>query len=301
MSTRLKNIFIFLITILLAGGVYIWFYPMNKGSLSVTANQSQYSLLIDGESILCDLDPCKTVLKSGFHNITAQKSGYLPETINIQIKRGDIKNVSIDFKKTPVLNPSSVIPEEKQTLKELPFLDSKDDKLKIRKEGGELKIITTLKNIRGQLNLYLSSGGEYLLGNVGYEFYFIDIKKTSRKKQVSDFVPKNITWSPGSKYLLMNNLTNELYMVNFATQLIEPIEVALDLNNAVWSDENNLIYFDYDEEGNQTTINHFDVLSAKKTQILTKNDFPIEKIVADEDNIVYFYNPDLASWHQLDF
>ena len=288
MSIRLKNIFIFLITILLAGGVYIWFYPMSKGKLSVTTGQNQYPLLIGGESILCDLDSCETVLKSGFHNITVQKSGYLPETINIQIKRGDIKNISIDLRKVPVLNPSSEIPEEKQALKELPFLDLEDNKLKIRGEVGELKTITTLKNIKEEFVLYWSPDKKYLLGHDGDEIYFINIEEASRKKQVSEFILKNITWSPGSEYLLANNIKNELYKIDFAAQLTEPMEITLDLNNAVWRDNNNLIYFDYDQEENKTIINHFNVLSAKKTEIMIKYDFPVEKIVADEDNIVYF-------------
>ena len=120
MANRVKSIFIFIITILLATGVYIWFYPMNKGTLIVTTGQNQYSIIAGGENMPCDLDPCEIVLKSDAYNIKVQKNDYLPETIKVQIQRGDTKNISIDFKKVPVLKPSSEAPEERENLKELP-------------------------------------------------------------------------------------------------------------------------------------------------------------------------------------
>lgn len=321
MVNRIKSIFIFIITILLATGVYIWFYPMNKGKIIITTGHDQYSIIAGNENTPCDLDPCKIVLKSDIYNITIQKNGYLPKAIKAQIQRGKTSEISVKLKKNPTLNPVSEAPKEKE-LKKLPeklknmsiatatwnlneekliFLDNNDNKLKIWKEGGDLKTITTLKNIGDGLNLYLAPSGNDILGNIGDEIYFININKASRNKQILKFIPKNITWSPDSEYLLVNNADNKLYKIDFLEKSVKPMETTLDLNNAAWTDGSNMIYFDHNKEERQTTISHFDVLSDKKTEILTKYDFLAEKIVADDNNIVYIYNSVSESWNQLDF
>lgn len=319
MANRIKSIFIFIITILLSAGVYIWFYPMNNGKLIVTTDQNQYSIIAGGKSIPCDSDPCEITLKSDIYNIKVQKNNYLPETIKVRIQRGRTSEISVKLKKNPTLNPVSEAPEEKE-LRGLPeklkgmsattatwdlneekliFLDN--NKLKIWEENGDLKTITTLRNIGDGLNLYWAPNENNVLGNIRDETYFINIDKASRTKQILKFIPKNITWSPGGKYLLANNTDNKLYKIDFSEKSVKPMETTLDLNNAVWNTDNSLIYFNYDQKENQTTISYFDVLSVKKTEILIKNDFLIEKIVADNNNIVYIYSPDLESWNQLDF
>ncbi len=323
MNTRLKNILIFIITILLAAGVYIWFYPLNKGVLSVTTGLDNYSIA-NSENVQCSQNPCEITLSGGPHNIKIQKDQYLTKTVNVYIKRGETSKISVELQKRPTLNVSSIIPPDKKsknlqkfpeelknlsilaptwnkTGNKLAFLDLSDNRLKIWEEDKDLKLVTTLKNMQDGFELFWSPDQTYLLGNIREDIYFIDTKNASRKKHILEFSPRNIVWSLESNYLLANDNQNNLYKINFSEGLIEPLKIMLNLGNAAWNNVDTLIYFSYNQKENKTVIVSHNIATQEKKEIIEKYNFPVEKIGSDEDNAVYFYNSDLENWYKLDY
>lgn len=323
MSNRAKSILIFIVMVLLIGGVYFWFYPLNKGKMEIMTGHSDYSIDVRGESIECPQDPCIVTLETGDHILTIQKDTYYSETIIINIKRGETIKTSVELRKIPTLTVSQIIPKDsrKKSLKELPeelknlsilaptwdqtekklvFLNLNDNKLKIWEENKDLKVITTLKNIGEGFELYWSPNQIYLFGNIKEDIYFINTSKASRKKQVLDFTPQNIIWSLGSDYLLVNDEANNLYKIDFAQESLEPLPKILNLSNAVWESKDSLIFFSYNEDENKTTIENYNLLSQETEEIITKFNFPLSEIALDANNIIYFYNSDEKTWYYLE-
>ena len=64
---------------------------------------------------------------------------------------------------------------------------------------------------------------------------------------------------------------------------------------------NKLVFFSYDKEENKTTIESYNPNTQEKMEILTKYNFPINKISSDANNVVYFYNSDQETWYHLDY
>ena len=324
MSNRIKNIFIFIIMVLLIAGVYLWFYPLNKGEIIITTGISDYIVLEKEEPIICPQDPCTISLNAGSYKLKIQKENYQSKTINIDIKRGKTDEIFVELRKIPNLIISQIIPQDPeskipkelpeqlrelpllsptwdQTEKKLVFLDLKDNKLKIWEENRDLKTITTLKYIEEGFKLNWSPDQTYILGSLGDEIYFIDTKKASRKKHVLDFSLQNTLWSLRSDYLLANDEKNELYKINFAQETVKPLEMNLDLKNAIWSGDDLLIFFSYDAEEGKTMIESYNFSTQEKEEIITKFNFSINKISSDANNVIYFYNPDMESWYYLNY
>lgn len=321
MTTRIKNVLVFSLTILAATAVYIWFYPMDKGILSITADSANYLIISEENTIQCPQNPCITSLKTGFHGIKIQKDKFYPENINVEIKRGETKKISVKFKKIPTLSLSPTAPKDKTELKTLPeklknqsllapvwdesetmlaFIDQDDNRLKIWDKTGT-RAVTALRNIGNDFVLHWSPDQKYLFGTDRKDIYFIDIKKASRKKDILEFDPQNTIWSLKSDYLLVNDDKNILYKIDFSKMSTESLETTLDLGNAVWGKGESLIFFSYDKEENKTIIESYDLSAQKKQEILTKYNFPVGKISSDENKKVYLYNSNEKAWYGLDY
>ncbi len=176
MENRTKNKLVFLFSLMLATAIYAWFYPLDRGILTVETGIEDYLISIGGKAINCPQNPCSNVLKSGFYSVRIQKEKYSPQDFQVTIKRGKVSTLSVNLKKIPSLEVSPVIPKDKaeeersvsEELKntslaptwnknnQLAFIDLADNKLKIQNEAGEVKIITTLKNLNDEFELYWS-------------------------------------------------------------------------------------------------------------------------------------------------
>ncbi|MBN2095829.1 PEGA domain-containing protein [Candidatus Peregrinibacteria bacterium] len=321
MLKRLKNILVLLITLLLAGGVYMWFYPLNKGALKIMTGMTSY-FIIEGENqTLCETDPCEIVLKSGSYHLEIRKDGYITESINVPVKRGRTDEVAVTLKKIPTLQPIEIAPEQTDKNRELPealrnrpliapawdpsgeklvFWDPEDEKVKLWDKSGIMPV-AALKNMKEDLEWHWSPDASQLAGILETDIYFIDIKRTSRKKIITPFLPLNLTWSPAGSYLLANDSKNELYKIEAAERTIEAIGQTLDLGNAVWEDGDTLIYFTYNEEKNESLIESFSVSDRGTRAIMRKTDFKIEKVLAERGGMIYFYSPAETNWYQLTY
>jgi len=323
MTIRKKNILVFCFMLLLAVGIYVWSYPLNKGKLSVSANVTGYQIISDEIILECPQNPCILSLKTGVHSIDIQKSGYLSEVLNIQIKRGRTTDAPVGLIKIPTLNVSETAPEEKTKPKKsisetldglsiispswnldessLAYIDINDEKLKIWKSDNDISVITPFKNISKDFELFWSPDNQYLLGKEGNNLYFINISKASRKKSVIAFAPKNIIWPKSSGLALFNDESNDVYQADFADETIKPLSITFDLGNTVLDKEDNLISYINDIEGNNATIESFNPALNVKKVIMTKYDFSIGKISADDEKKLFFYNTKDEKWYDLDY
>jgi hypothetical protein len=323
MNIRSKNILVFCFMLLVAIAIYIWFYPLNKGSLSISSNVDAYYVSADDINFECTANPCQLSLKTGFYNIKIQKDKYLPEAVAVNIIRGNTSDISIALKKNPILSISKIVPPSDNKVQNtlpkiiedisyaaaewnsagdmLVFLDRTENKLNIWTEKGGIKTITSLKNISDNFKLYWSPDSKYLLGAEKNDIYFIDIEKASRKKISIGFVPINIKWSQKSEYLLANDDENGLYKIDFVKKSAEPIVIILPLANAVWEKEDRLIFFLYDTDTYKTAIKSFDLISGQSIEILTKDNFLADKISSDTEGNIYLYDSEGKTWYVLDY
>jgi len=322
-SSRFKNLLVLSLTFLFAAGIYIWFYPLNKGVLEVTANITPYLITTDNISTSCAQNPCIIKLKTGLHNITIEKDGYFSDSVSIDIERGRTKNYSSELKKIPSLNVSTAIPSfETRPKKNLPralenlaisapawdqnetnfaFIDKGEEKLKIWGPDENFKIVASLKNVSNDFNLYWSPDNQFLFGVENNNIFLIDVTRATRKKIVLGFNPKNATWFPDSKFLLINDDENNIYKIDPLNAKVIPVAVIFNLGNAVWDINNMLISYTYDSKENKTTIESLDPETGDKKIIVTKYNFPLSKILTDKNKKIYLYNSETESWYELDY
>ncbi len=321
MSTKIKNTLVFSLSILLATGVYIWFYPMNKGTLNITTNVSEYIITTREKTIQCQKNPCLIPLKSGIHKLTLNKDDYFEQAQSTIIRRGKQEKLIITLKKIPSLKISTETPPNinkisqklpnklnnkqiqsptwDQDEKQIAYIDRNDDKLKIWKNNNS-KIIASLKNISKNFKLYWSPNQMYLFGVDNNAIYFIDILKATRKKSILNLSPQNSKWSLDNNYLLLNNKNNKLYKINISGNEILSLEVEINLENSKWKEYNNLVYYANNIETNSSTIALFNTITQTNEMIMSKTEFSIDKISTNND-IIYFHNPSLSTWYKLDF
>ena len=183
----------------------------------------------------------------------------------------------------------------------LAFSDSRDDRLKIFSEDGNVKQVVSFKNISDRFNLIWSPDGRYLFGAEDDDIYFINITKFSRKKMTIGFSPKNIVWSSESEYLLMNDRENDVYKADFINESVEPFSFALDLSASVWDKNGDIIYFSYEEKENKTIAGRYGVSAKEHDIILTKYNFRAGDIAVSESGEIYLYDLVSGSWHELDY
>jgi len=322
-NSRPKNLLILCFTFLLAAGIYIWFYPLNKGVLEVSANVTPYLITADNISASCALNPCIIKLKTGLHYVKIEKDGYFSDSFSIDIARGKTKNYSSELKKIPSLNVSTAIPSfETSPKKNLPhalenlaisaptwdqnetnlaFIDKSEEKLKIWGQDENFEVVASLKNVSNDFNLYWSPDNKFLFGVENNNIFLIDVTKAARKKIILGFNPKNVTWLPNSKSLLINDDENSIYKIDPLNAKVTPLAVTFNLGNAVWDINNLLISYAYDSKDNKTTIESFDPETGDKKIIVTKYNFALNKILTDKNKKIYLYNPETESWYELDY
>ncbi len=303
--------------------MYAWYYPLNKGTLNIIANLDAYSISVNNKEVKCPKKTCSIKLKSSYYNVSISRKGYYKEELGAVIKRGKTNQKTIKFKKISSLIVSETGPDiAAKKPKTLPivlantellastwsaagdkfvYLDKGDDRLKIWDAINGPQIITTLKGITGNLNMYWSPDNKYLIGINNKDIYYIDVKNASRHKDILNFKPLNITWSLKSDYLVLNDEKNNLYKTDFSSKKIEQLSSVINLQNSIWTKGGELVFFTYDSKTTVATINSFDPIAKKSRVIITEYGFPIAQIILDNKKEIYLYNSDKKGWYRLDY
>lgn len=323
MENRTKNILLFVLTLVLAGGIYVWYYPLDRGNVSVSVGLPDYWVMASDQSVQCASDPCVITLKTGSRTLTLRKDGYFPATAESEVKRFKTESITVQLKKIPTLKESLVVPSEPISLENKPlpadlaepsklgaawdakgeklaYVDLADDKVKVW-SGGTAHTVTPLANLGEGFRFLWAPDSSMLAGMVDEDLYLIDTRKASRKKIQLGFVSRNASWSPNSDFLVLNDDQNKIYKIGTVGEPPSPISLQMDLGQSVWDQDGRLIYYTVDERANQTKIMAYSLVAEENTEIMTKYDFPISKIARDMNGALYFYNPKLTSWSVLDY
>jgi hypothetical protein len=323
MKQQKKNKLIFGLLMAMAVGIYLWYYPLDRGSVSVSVGLPDYLLIGISQTVQCPTDPCLFSQKTGTIELKIQKDGYFPETAKVKIKRFRTETLAVQLKKVPTLKESLVAPAESPSMENRPlpdnldptsisafvwdtkrerlaYLDKSDEKVKIW-SGGTAKVITPLKNIKEGFGLLWSPNATLLAGLMGDELYFIDTQKASRKKIMVGFEPQGTLWGLNGETLLVNESQDKVYKLDPQENKPIPISLKADLRNAAWDPNGKLIYFLVDEKANQTKVFVYDPVTDESTEIISKYNFPVSKITRDVNGTIYFYNTNLKNWSTLEY
>jgi hypothetical protein len=323
MKKRTKSILVFIITLVLAGAIYAWYYPLDKGGLSVSVGLTDYWVLASDLSVQCPLDPCLISLKTGTRTLEIRKDGYFPVKAESEVKRFRTETIVVQLKKIPTLKETAVIPAEPISVdnkplptdmasadilgaawdaqgEKLAYVDLGDNTVKVW-SGGAAKTITPLENLGKGFQFLWAPNDSELVATDDQDLYLIDTQLASRKKFQLGFVSQNPKWSPKSDFLVLNDPQNKIYKMGVGGEPPSPMEFQVDLGRSVWDSDGRLIYYSEDDQNNQTKVLAYNLSTGESTEIVTKYDFPLSKIAQDKNGAIYFFNPRLASWSVLDY
>lgn len=320
MTEKQKTRSIFILTLVLAGGVYAWFYPLNKGIIRVTVNLPNFILEADGKSVNCPGSPCDIKVKSGAHRLNISKTGYVGIGRNVFVRRSQTSEESVELLKQVELKVSTFLPAGPTPPRAAPegtepatwqaHSWSKDGKtlVYLNRETGRLMHwtqdaitpITSLKTAN-ELVFYLSSDANRLLIQEGAALYFVDIPAATRQKKQLSWEPTAITWNPDNQSILLNDETNQLFMAPWETREIKDVERILPLTNAVWATQSALVYYQTDENQNSEIV-LYEASSDFGRVLIQRSGFPISRIALEpESRKVLLLNSQEKAWYELEY
>ncbi|MFH1012860.1 MAG: WD40 repeat domain-containing protein [Candidatus Peregrinibacteria bacterium] len=319
MAQKTKNSIVFLISILLAIGVYVWFFPLNKGTLELKTGIENYRAFIEGQELPCHFDPCTTKLQSGLHRLLIQKAKYATMTQDIVIKRGEVNTIEVDLRRVYTLEPTDTVPHTKEKPKRaipitpinqvlastwnadesrLIYLDSADERVKIWSPTGT-QLVTALTNIKPPLNFLWSTDQTTLVAHQGHNLYFINVAQGARKKQELNFIPRTIQLSPNGQWLVMSDENGSLYQIHTQDQKLTSTQISADLAYGAWIDEGTLLYFTANPETNRTDILTYTPENGRQVTLTVKFDFLATRMAYDAENKTAYLQKNDEKWYEL--
>lgn len=321
MTNKTQNILIFAITILLLGMVMTWFFVLNRGTVAVTAGLSDYSITVNFKTTSCPADPCIAKVKIGAYGLTFEKEGYNPVSAKVEIARWQTTAVALQPKKKVEIAPSAIIPKTDVINPAIPedlnadniispvwsadgrllFLDRSDEKLKIRNTDGKIKTITVLKGITPPIDFYWSADGTRVIGSQKGDLYFMDVGQGSRKKQVLEFAPPDIVWSPKNDFILVDDGSGAVYKIDWENrETLKKLESYPRLNQSEWIDDSTLLVYSIDVQNSKTIIWTYNPSSEIKETLVEKYDFPVDRMAYDkETGKAYLRNSRENGWYEI--
>ncbi|MBN2087253.1 hypothetical protein JW758_02815 [Candidatus Peregrinibacteria bacterium] len=324
MTKRTKNILSFIVLPALIIVIGIWKYAFDYGTIEITAGLNDYSIKIEEVTTLCATDPCKIKLKSGIYEIIFEKEGYNQIKSKILVARGETSPMPLVPKKTIVLTQSDIVENVNKPKIATPpdfnskysaiastwndernkflFLDKEDGRLKIIDLEGNISPVTVLKNIETPIEFYWSADEKRILGIKENDFYFIDAEIGSRKKQIIEFAPSNVLWSPKNEYILFNNEDNSVFRIDWDKQnYIYPLNTIIDLSLSVWVNNEQLLIHKFDEIENKTSVLLYNPTNSTMEQLTQKFDFPVDDIYFDQEiNTGFLHDSGENQWYKLE-
>lgn len=321
MTNKTQNILILAVTALLIGMIILWFFVLNKGTVTITAGVGDYSVKINNITTICTADPCSIRSKIGTYGLIFNKDGYNSVSAKVEVTRGKISQVALNPKKKVEIMPSVVVPKtEKDIPKILPtdlnientisptwhqdgrilFLDKGDERLKIRNTDGKIRLVTILKTITPPIDFYWSGDGARVIGLQKGDLYFVDIEQGARKKQVLEFAPVSIIWSQKSDFILADNGSSGIYRINWEDRQPVKLEQEFTLDQSEWIDDTTLLIYSLDIENNKTIIWILDPSSGTTETLVERYDFPMDNMVYDKEaGKAYLRNSKENAWYEI--
>jgi hypothetical protein len=322
MTNKTQNILILAITAFMIVLVIVWFTVLNKGTVAITTGVTDYSVTINNVVIPCETDPCSIKSKIGTYGLIFNKEGYNSVSAKVEVARWKVTDVALKPKKKVEVMPSVVVPKtEEDILPVLPadlnaentmypvwhadgriiFIDKSDERLKIRNTDGKIRPVTIFKNITPPvMDFYWSGDGARVIGSQVGDLYFVDVEQGSRKKQILEFVPANITWSPKSDFILVDDGADNVYKIDWNNREPAKLESGFKLSQSKWIDDTTLLIYSIDIKNNKTSVWTLDPSSGITETLVEKYDFPVSEMVYDKEaGKAYLRNSKESAWYEI--
>ncbi|GEM_PF-6380346 len=301
MRKNTKNKLVFLASLLMAAGVYGWFYPLNKGTLELKTGLTGYQALVDGQPLPCTADPCSTRLQSGSHALLILKEKHTTFAQPVLIRRGQVTQVEVNLERVYTLEPSQVVPKlsAATTKSTALFWDPADERVKLKKPDGSPQIITSLSGLASPPHFYGSPAQTEWLGVEGRDLYFINTAEGGRRKRTLEFEPQNLRFSPRGDYAVLNDAKNQLFKVSFAEAATEPLKLELDLAQSAWLDDDTLLYASTDPKTRRTDIKTYQPVTERQTTLTVQFEFVATRFTFDTVNKTAYVQKADRKWYEL--
>lgn len=155
-----QAVIFFFFTLVLALGIFLWVFFINKGTITVTENLP-LKMKVSSEDIMCTASPCGVTLAPGKYTVTLTKDGYFDYTENITVNRREVTKITPKFDFIPTLSEvtNSALPFATAPLRP-PFL-------------GQKSLTNFPKNVKAAS---FSASGNLALLTLGKDLYIYDVK-----------------------------------------------------------------------------------------------------------------------------
>jgi hypothetical protein len=318
MTNTFKTILIIGITGLILAALWLYFVVYNTGTVRVMTGVKDYSLTInEKETIHCPEDPCLLTLESGGYQIEFTKTDYYTQNQSVQVERRSDETLNFEARKIIVLRPSSYSPPAKQPA--IPkqesllgytwnedgsafyYVDKEDEKLKVKKEDESESVITEFNGLKPQLQLHLNVPQNRLLIFEEESVYNVNLSRALKKKNVLDYRPETVKWSPDYQSMLIQSQSGAIYRypeVNFENR--EKLELKFDLKKSDWLDNHTLVTTIANEFGTEDVI-RINIPEKETETLLSDQAIRANRIIADKvGKKVYIQDNKNNQWYEME-
>ncbi len=267
MTQRSFSLTIFALSLALALGVYAWFYPLNRGTLTVAAGVADYRLTVDGVPVDCAKDPCQIPrLKRGTHTVRFEKERYTPEEREVFVTRsglvtGFMPRRIYELVASRFVPPAFPAPAFRPRLparasgpfysadgQSAAWVEGNDGSLWVMKREGAAQRVTHVA--AGMVFEGFYGPQDRLLLLSGFTAYWVDLERRARLKTALPFTPAAALWKPDGNAALLADGGGSLFSLSETEGLaLETLGRKATLKNAAWEAAGTLLSAEADEAG----------------------------------------------------
>jgi hypothetical protein len=191
-------VLVFLVIILLIGGVFAWAFYFNLGTVTVTSVQ-EFQMSVNGDGVPCEKKSCEISVPPGEYSFKVNAEGYYPQDFRFQVERFQDLDKEISFILIPFLQDYDD--------KKLP--ERETSKYVVQASGSDKAIIDSaskesIASFETLIDPVLSYGGNQLTVVDEGRLFFVDLDTGRKLRRFDDdiYVNRAETNSDGTRTLL---------------------------------------------------------------------------------------------------
>lgn len=233
--------------ILLSVGYFFWGTVFDRGTLNFIAQPPFTVEKLGGELLKCENSPCEMKLRSGTNQLVFRKDGYNSVIQDVDVKLWSKTDFEIPFEIIPQITLAEKFPQTEKDYEYNLKFDDKYNKYKLVEGNDNIALVYFNSEVKNPL----------IFGNKNYVFvlervnsnkttvYRVDLR--AKKRDSFDFLKimeaAKGTLSDDGNYLVFSDEEEEnFYVMNFKDQKVFPLSFKLDLSQASWRFENELVF-----------------------------------------------------------
>lgn len=192
---------VFVVIILLIGGVFVWAFYLNLGTVVVKADRG-FTLQAGGESYDCSQGSCTVSLVPKSYELVAQATGYYDESFDLEVRRWHDVEKELVFRLIPYLTvyADEALPAEAEPLLRFVAGEGGKQQLYMKDETGE-RLVTTFDSLQDPV---VQAGGEKAVVVDQGRVFFVQLRDGRKLRRFDDTViVHDALMSDGGKRVLL--------------------------------------------------------------------------------------------------